>query len=481
MAKKFQGSMPSFNEPFVSALSVTPGNIYNETASGGIQGGGTPKTVSKVTTYTQCVSEIQRLSLNWSVGFSSYKLNFNGQITPSLIQQTATAAQVQTALEGLSNINPGDILVTGSFPGYMNIEFFGQYDDVDVPQITFVQQIYTDDSDASYATNTISTHSCNIGGVVGGGTGVKNPLIVRQPKLMGGGALSGSTGVEKPLEVFNPKKATLGVVAGGSSPNLQGAKAILATGGITVGGSGANKPVIISWPKISPNGALAGGLSFISKRMPEVSHGDALVNGSVIVGLTVPTTVASGGALGGGTAIEKPVFVLRPKLTGGGALGGSMAKIVNVVRSKIASVGAIGGGTAKVSKVIKNNTVGLGGVLVVGSTGAKNPLYISRVKLVSSGVVIGSTASLRLFERPKITAAGARLGSTTQIFGGSDRSISGGILADGKATPHFVRNLKASGGALAAGKVYQTYKYIATGGMVIAGAGFPRRKPALVA
>lgn len=45
------------------------------------------------------------------MGGSSFTLTYNGQATAA-IAHTATAAQVQSALEALSNIAPGDVVVT---------------------------------------------------------------------------------------------------------------------------------------------------------------------------------------------------------------------------------------------------------------------------------------------------------------------------------------------------------------------------------
>lgn len=57
-------------------------------------------------------SEINQLT-EGGVGLTSYTVTINGQTTAS-IDDDATAAQVQAALEALSNVAPGDVVVTGT-------------------------------------------------------------------------------------------------------------------------------------------------------------------------------------------------------------------------------------------------------------------------------------------------------------------------------------------------------------------------------
>jgi hypothetical protein len=70
-------------------------------------------------------------------GLLSFTLTFDGYTTASLDDQ-ATAAQIQTALEDLPNIEPGDVTVTGSAGGPYTVRFGGQYlgNNVVVPQMT---------------------------------------------------------------------------------------------------------------------------------------------------------------------------------------------------------------------------------------------------------------------------------------------------------------------------------------------------------
>lgn len=69
-------------------------------------------------------------------GLTSYTITFDGQTTGS-IDDDATAAQVQAALEALSNIAPGDVVVTGDTnPIAMQLTWGGAYEGVNVPAPT---------------------------------------------------------------------------------------------------------------------------------------------------------------------------------------------------------------------------------------------------------------------------------------------------------------------------------------------------------
>jgi hypothetical protein len=83
------------------------------------------------------INAVQRIHLVGSVGGGSFILTFAGQSTAN-IQYNATAATIQSALEALSNVDPGDIVVTGG-PLYLGhpvtLTFGGQYAGVDVPLV----------------------------------------------------------------------------------------------------------------------------------------------------------------------------------------------------------------------------------------------------------------------------------------------------------------------------------------------------------
>ncbi|MFD1657003.1 phage tail protein [Streptomyces caeni] len=88
-----------------------------------------PPTIRKKT------AEVQTINLG-SATAGTITITFGGQTTGS-IAYNATAAAVQTALEALPNIDPGDVTVTGGpLPATVSISFAGQYLGTDVPEVT---------------------------------------------------------------------------------------------------------------------------------------------------------------------------------------------------------------------------------------------------------------------------------------------------------------------------------------------------------
>lgn len=80
------------------------------------------------------VSEVQTVTEGGS-GLTSFTLTLDGETTGS-IAAAATAAAVQSALEALSNIAPGDVTVTGSAGGPYTLTFGGARVGKDVPALT---------------------------------------------------------------------------------------------------------------------------------------------------------------------------------------------------------------------------------------------------------------------------------------------------------------------------------------------------------
>lgn len=78
-------------------------------------------------------NETQTVTVDATGG--TFTLTFSGQTTAA-IAEAATAAAVQTALEALSNIDSGDVAVTGSAGGPFTVTFTGQYAGVNVPLMT---------------------------------------------------------------------------------------------------------------------------------------------------------------------------------------------------------------------------------------------------------------------------------------------------------------------------------------------------------
>ncbi|MEU9703107.1 hypothetical protein [Streptomyces sp. NPDC047981] len=81
--------------------------------------------------------EVQTVTITGTPTGGTYTLTFDGQTTAG-IAYNAAASAVQSALEALSNIVPGDVVCAGGpHPGTaVTVTFGGQYDGTDVPQMT---------------------------------------------------------------------------------------------------------------------------------------------------------------------------------------------------------------------------------------------------------------------------------------------------------------------------------------------------------
>jgi hypothetical protein len=80
-------------------------------------------------------NEVQTLTITGTPTGGTFTLSFDGQTTGT-IAFNAAASAVQTALEALSNIVPGDVTVTGSAGGPYTATFAGTYAGANVPAMT---------------------------------------------------------------------------------------------------------------------------------------------------------------------------------------------------------------------------------------------------------------------------------------------------------------------------------------------------------
>lgn len=82
-------------------------------------------------------NEVQKVTLTPMTSGKTWTLTFDGETTSAIAAKaSATAAEVTTKLEGLSNIGSGDVSVTGSTGGPFEITFTGDYAGVNVPLLT---------------------------------------------------------------------------------------------------------------------------------------------------------------------------------------------------------------------------------------------------------------------------------------------------------------------------------------------------------
>jgi hypothetical protein len=102
-------------------------------------------------------NEVQTATIGGS-GLTSFTLTFDGETTAS-IDAAATAATVDAALEALSSIDSGGVVVTGSAGGPYTVTFSGtQFQGTNVPAMT--------------ATPTGGSGTVTIATATGGGSGV---------------------------------------------------------------------------------------------------------------------------------------------------------------------------------------------------------------------------------------------------------------------------------------------------------------------
>jgi autotransporter-associated beta strand protein len=77
---------------------------------------------------TQSLSFTPPTGGTWTVSFNS--------ATSSVLNWNATAGEVQNALEGMSSIGPGNVIVSGSYDGGYLITFVGAFQGLNVPAVT---------------------------------------------------------------------------------------------------------------------------------------------------------------------------------------------------------------------------------------------------------------------------------------------------------------------------------------------------------
>lgn len=104
--------------------------------------------------------EVQTLTEGGS-GLTSFTITYSGQTTASLDDE-ATAAEVQAALEALSNIAPGDVTVTGGplSTGPFTLTFGGTLADTNVAAVT---------TTPTGGTGTVDVATATAGGTEGSG------------------------------------------------------------------------------------------------------------------------------------------------------------------------------------------------------------------------------------------------------------------------------------------------------------------------
>lgn len=150
-------------------------------------------------------SEVQSVTEGGS-GLTSFTLTFSGQTTGAIVA-AATAAALQTALEALSNVDPGDVAVTGSASGPWNVAYGGQYAGVNVPQMT--------------ATPTGGSGTVTVATVTAGGAGAGGNIIgnAQAALLAASHAYDAREGTERTSDVLAAAAAILTDITAHSAGN----------------------------------------------------------------------------------------------------------------------------------------------------------------------------------------------------------------------------------------------------------------------
>lgn len=129
-------------------------------------------------------SEVQTLGLGAATA-GTFTLTFQGETTAP-IAYNATAAAVQTALEALGGIAPGDVTVTGGpLPGTVTITFGGAYGGMDVPALTGTGTGLTGGS-LTLATTTQGQGFVETGAQIGNSEPNYSAILLRGQKPGGG-------------------------------------------------------------------------------------------------------------------------------------------------------------------------------------------------------------------------------------------------------------------------------------------------------
>lgn len=126
-------------------------------------------------------NEVQTVTIGGGATAGTLTLTFGGETTAA-ITFGATAAQVQTALEALSNVEPGDIIVSGASPAY-TLTFGGQYTGENVPQLTSTSSL-------TGGTPTITHATTTAGGSATGAAVVDGILLHSVPLIRDNGSVS---------------------------------------------------------------------------------------------------------------------------------------------------------------------------------------------------------------------------------------------------------------------------------------------------
>ena len=121
---------------------------------------------------------------------ATFTVIFDGETSGTIDATSAvTAAVIQTALDAMSNINPGDVVVAGATGGPFTITFGGQYTGANVPLMT---------TGGSPTGGSVTIATTTAGGAAGGANGDRMVGVLQnKPEVAGAASTVMLDGISK--------------------------------------------------------------------------------------------------------------------------------------------------------------------------------------------------------------------------------------------------------------------------------------------
>jgi len=330
-------------------------------------------------TFTLGYNEVQRVTISGSPTSGSFTLTFNGQTTGA-IAFNASAAAVQTALEALSNIAPGDVSVTGG-PGpnvAYDITFLGTYAITNVTQMTADGSLLGGGSAPSVAVSTTTDGESTTLTYNATAAAVQNALAFLTNIGFGNVQVTGGPGPNSPFNI-----TFVGGLAGRNVTQL------VSSGTGLTGGSAPGVSVTTLTQGITSVRDALEALTTIGAGNLVVTGGPApntaitIEFAGAFTGANVPPITGDGSGLTGGSSPSVAVSTtvtgtVQPRLTGQLAIDPGV--VVKLLGSRIelerGASQLIAEGTAEKPirfTSLNDDTVGAGGTFDTGGNGASTP------------------------------------------------------------------------------------------------------------
>lgn len=251
------------------------------------------------------VNEIQTVTIGGSPSAGTFTLTYAGQTTAAIAFDAANAT-VQTELLALSNLAPGDVVVTGPAGGPYILTFGGTLANTDVALLTGDASSLTQAGDAALSINTT---------VQGNGTTNEEQTVTISPAATGGTFTLTFNGNTTNAIAFNATNATMDTQLEALNSIGAGQVAVAGSAGgpwtITFGGTLANTNVNTITgsaanltqagdPTITIAQTQAGGITTIPVRAVQAPEWDVYADATVgAIGTTKLAPSVAGGVYSG--------------------------------------------------------------------------------------------------------------------------------------------------------------------------------------